>query len=75
MRHTQENIHNFIDLIGYSQTEAVEITERRIGITQQALDNFEITPNSGNGIDHVYKIIAHKGKHSAGGKGVLKVKM
>ena len=32
-RHTPEQIHNFIDLIGYNRREALEITERRIGIT------------------------------------------
>ena len=72
LRHTAENIHNFIDLIGYNQQEALTITERRIGLTQKALSGKEIEPNIGNGVDHVYKIIAHKGKHSKGGKGVLK---
>ncbi len=73
MRHTAENIHNFIDLIGYNQQEAITITQRRIGLTQQALTGKEIEPNIGNGVDHVYKIIAHRGVHSKGGKGVLKV--
>jgi hypothetical protein len=73
MRHTPENIHNFIDLIGYNQKEAIEITQRRIGLTQQALSIKEIKPNIGNDVDHVYKIIAHRGKHSKDGKGVLKV--
>lgn len=39
MRHTPENIHNFIDLIGYSQQEAITLTQRRIGLTQEALSN------------------------------------
>lgn len=72
MRHTPEDIHNFIDLIGYNKREAVEITERRIRITQQALTDQEIAPNLGDNINHIYKIIAHKGKHSKEGGGILK---
>ena len=30
MRHDIENIHNCIDLIGYTAKEAVELTQRRI---------------------------------------------
>ena len=74
LRHTHESIHNFIDLIGYTGKEAVEITERRMRETQRCLDSGEIKPNLGNGIDHVYKIIAHAGKHSKKG-GVLKYKI
>ena len=39
--------------------------------TQSCLEGGEITPNLGNGKDHIYKIISHKGKHSKKG-GVLK---
>jgi len=72
LRHTPENIHNFIDLIGFRKDEAIEITQRRINLTQQALTDKEIEPNTGNGVDHIYKIIAHRGLHSKEGKAVLK---
>jgi hypothetical protein len=36
-RHNEETIHNFIDLIGYTKQEALDITVRRLGITQEAL--------------------------------------
>ena len=67
MRHTPEQIHNFIDLIGYTQKEALEITDRRIAITLESLQQREIVPNLGNNRDHIYKIIAHKGLHSKRG--------
>jgi len=38
------------------------------------LDNNEIHPNFGNNKDHVFKIIAHAGKHSKHGA-VLKYKI
>ena len=38
------------------------------GAVQQSL----VEPNTGNGIDHIYNIGAHKGNHSRGGHGVLK---
>ena len=69
LRHTPTEIHNFIDLIGYTKKEALEITQRRMRITQEELASGRIKPNLGT--DHVYKIIAHKGKHSQRG-GVLK---
>ena len=72
MRHTPDQIHQFIDLIGYSQREAVNLTDTRIQMTQQALRDGSCKPNIGNGLDHVYKVIAHAGKHSQGGRGVLK---
>ena len=71
MRHTPEDIHNFIDLIGYNKREAVELTERRITLTKKALENEEIKPNLDEN-NHIYKIIAHKGKHSKEGGGILK---
>ena len=74
MRHDIENIHNCIDLIGYTAKEAVELTQRRVEETQKALDNNEIHPNFGNNKDHVFKIIAHAGKHSKHGA-VLKYKI
>jgi hypothetical protein len=58
--------------LGYTKKEALEITDRRIGITWDKVRNHEITPNLGNGKDHIYKIIAHKGKHSKGRGPVLK---
>ena len=61
-------------MIGYTGREAIEITERRIKETQKALDRGEIPPNFGNGSDHIFKIIAHAGKHSKNG-GVLKFKI
>lgn len=73
LRHTPEQIHNFIDLIGYTQKEALEITDRRIAITLESLQRGEIEPNLGNNRDHIYKIIAHKGVHSKNGAGVLKL--
>jgi hypothetical protein len=74
LRHDIDTIHNCIDLIGYSGREALEITERRLKETQRALDSGEITPNIGNGQDHVFKIIAHAGKHSKN-RAVLKYKI
>ncbi len=74
LRHDIDTIHNCIDLIGYSGREAVDITERRLKETQRALDAAEIKPNFGNGSDHVFKIIAHAGKHSKQGA-VLKYKI
>ena len=41
------------------------------GAVQQSL----VEPNTGNGIDHIYNIGAHKGNHSRGGQGVLKFKI
>lgn len=32
----------------------------------------KIVPNTENGIDHIYKVIAHRGNHSRNGEGVLK---
>lgn len=75
MRHSPETIHQFIDLIGFTKEEAVEITQRRIQITQKALATGECKPNTGNNEDHIYKVIAHRGKHSANGQGVLKFAM
>ena len=74
LRHDIETIHNCIDLIGYSGREAVEISQRRLSETQRALNRGEIKPNFGNGSDHVFKIIAHAGKHSKRGA-VLKYKI
>jgi len=72
VRHSEDVIHDFIDLIGYNKKEAIELTERRISITQSGLNDGTVRPNTGNGADHVYKVIAHAGKHSLGRKGVLK---
>jgi hypothetical protein len=72
VRHSEDVIHKFIDLIGYSRREALELTERRIRITQDGLSEGIVRPNTGNGVDHVYKVIAHAGKHSQGQRGVLK---
>ena len=74
LRHDEETIHNCIDLIGYSGREAVELSQRRLSETQRALNRGEIKPNFGNGSDHVFKIIAHAGKHSKHGA-VLKYKI
>ena len=44
------------------------LTEVRVGVISGA-----IVPNRNNGLDHVYKIAAHAGKHSEGGVGKIKV--
>jgi DNA-nicking Smr family endonuclease len=33
IRHSEDVIHEFIDLIGYTVHEAIELTDRRISIT------------------------------------------
>ena len=34
VRHSEDVIHEYIDLIGYNKKEAIDLTERRIRITQ-----------------------------------------
>lgn len=58
-------------MIGYTKREALELTARRIGITKKALESEEIEANMGDGRNHIYKVIAHAGKHSQG-RAVLK---
>lgn len=74
MRHDPETIHNFIDLIGYHGGEALDITDNRLRETQRCLNDGLIAPNLGNNRDHIFKIIAHKGKHAKNGA-VLKYKI
>jgi hypothetical protein len=59
-------IHEKIDLIGLNSEQAYNVTEKRLKETRQALLNNEIKPNY-LGNDHIFKVIAHAGKTSAGG--------
>lgn len=58
---------------GYSGYEAVQLTKNRLRETQRCLNEKNLEPNCGR--DHVYKIIAHAGKHSKNGGPVLKYKL
>lgn len=52
--------------------EALDVVRNRLNDTQEALTDGIVSPNIGNGKDHVFKIICGAGNHSVGKRGVLK---
>lgn len=72
IRSNSLQVYNFVDLLGYDRRKALIITQRRIQMAQEAIDNDVIKPNYGNRKDHIFKIVAHKGKHSQAHGAVLK---
>ena len=62
-----------MDLKGYSSIEAVAKCREMLAVVVKALNTGLVKPNRNNGVDHIYKIVAHAGKHSEGGIGKLKI--
>lgn len=56
-----------IDLHGLTKVEALRVTQRRLELTQDMLNSGSINPNSNDGRNHIFKIIAGAGKHSVRG--------
>ena len=56
-----------IDLHGLTKVEALRVTRARLSMTQDGLRSGNVNPNSGNNRDHIFKIIAGAGNHSAKG--------
>ena len=56
--------------MGFNKDQAVYMVEKLITETQHAINKKQISPNEDS--FHVFKIIAHAGKHSTEGKGILK---
>jgi hypothetical protein len=55
--------------------EAQRIIEIKLSEAESALNRGAIEPNTGNRKDHVFKIVCGAGKHSKGGRGILKEKI
>ena len=66
-----ETMHDQIDLIGLNQQRAVSITHEKLNELKCLLEESKISPNHSK-TDHIFKVIAHAGKHSRYGVGVLK---
>ena len=62
---SMDKIHDFIDLKGFSAYDAQQLVKTRMRETQQCLNSRQTVPNYGE--NHIYKIIAHAGKHSKSG--------
>lgn len=56
-----------IDLHGLTKVEAIRVTKARLSMTIDGLNSGGINPNSGNGKDHIFKVITGAGKHSMKG--------
>ena len=56
-----------IDLHGLTKVEAIRVTKTRLTMTLDGLKAGNINPNSGNGNDHIFKVITGAGKHSTKG--------
>ena len=56
-----------IDLHGLTKVEAIRVTRTRLTMTLDGLKAGNINPNSGNGKDHIFKVITGAGKHSMKG--------
>jgi hypothetical protein len=65
-------LYEFLDLKGYWVAEAVNKCREMLVIVEKALNEEDCEPNQGNGVDHVYKIVGHKGNHTQGGIGKIK---
>ena len=68
---SEQLIDQEIDLHGLTKNEALNIISQRFRIVQDSLDSGNLSPNTSNK-DHIYKIIAGAGNHSAFGKAILK---
>ena len=66
--HGGKQTHEEIDLIGLTQTRAVTRTREQLTKTEDALKSGKLLPNLNNR-NHIFKVIAHAGKHSEKDKG------
>lgn len=66
-RNTETSVSWMIDLHGLTKVEALRVTKARLQMTRDGLASGAINPNSGNGKDHIFKVIAGAGKHSMHG--------
>lgn len=55
--------------------EACTIVEDKLVDIQQLLNSKQLTPNFGDNVNHVFKVICGRGKHSQGGQGKIKVQI
>lgn len=72
LKHPKPVCYNYLDLKGYYVTEAVEKSLDTLSMVEHLLNYGDVSPNTGNSIDHVFTIAAHKGNHSEGGEGKIK---
>lgn len=63
-RNTETSVDWMIDLHGLTKVEALRVVSARLTMTRDGLRSDSINPNSGNGRDHIFKIITGAGKHS-----------
>jgi len=66
-RNNENSVSVMIDLHGLTKVEAIRVTKSRLQITRDGLRSGTINPNSGNGKDHIFKVITGAGKHSSRG--------
>ena len=66
-RNTEKSVSWMIDLHGLTKVEALRVTKTRLQMTLDGLKSGNINPNSGNGRDHIFKVVAGAGKHSSRG--------
>lgn len=62
-----------IDLHGLHKDEAITKVNQRLSELQRNLDAGILTPSSGDGHNHIIKVVSGAGKHSKENKAVLKV--
>ena len=66
-RNNESSVSVMIDLHGLTKVEAIRVTKSRLQITLDGLKSGSINPNTGNGKDHIFKVITGAGKHSSRG--------
>ena len=66
-RNNEKSVGWMIDLHGLTKIEAIRVTKVRLQMTLDGLKSGTINPNSGNGRDHIFKVIRGAGKHSLKG--------
>ena len=66
-RNNEKSVGWMIDLHGLTKIEAIRVTKVRLQMTLDGLKSGTINPNSGNGRDHIFKVITGAGKHSLKG--------
>ena len=64
IKNHMNNLDDFIDLHGQTAEYSKRVVELRLKETQKTLDSGAIWPNTGNGKDHLWKVICGKGNHS-----------
>ena len=64
----KKNRFSMIDLIGLTQKRAIIMTQEALTLTQGALAARKLKPNLDKK-NHIFKVIAHAGKHSDADKG------